>query len=391
MTETVEGRKSPVGGIVDDFKALNMKQWVSILLALVVSVILQIYGLGFGCLMFLIIAVILYMFPHLTGVSSVKIKAIVGILFIIITIPIGTFAFGDNVDALEDNVDNDYEYIRDVSFDPETGVLEFDSIPAVTIGEQYPNNEWNVIVTSYPLMSIAFGYPVYEAANTSEETITSAGTLLEDGWYHFVYNVDVSDGSALGIEIESSVTYPNEDNDSVKTGQAMTFIDLNGESRTNLCFIGSAYYVAYSIVLFFIILIFSALMRRSVEKTRTKMEEEGRLYPQGYGRCKECGAMVLPGEVNCRKCGAYIDVPDEMRVHKKDYFQCSECGAEVPADATECPRCGAKFDETQENIVVHEDGTEDVSTENVVCPECGASVPANADWCPRCGKMLKKE
>ncbi len=99
--------------------------------------------------------------------------------------------------------------------------------------------------------------------------------------------------------------------------------------------------------------------------------------------------MVLPGEVNCRKCGAYIDVPDELRVKKKDFFQCSECGAEVPSDATECPKCGAKFDEVQENVVVHADGSEDVSTESVVCPECGSTVPANADWCPKCGKMLK--
>ena len=54
-----------------------------------------------------------------------------------------------------------------------------------------------------------------------------------------------------------------------------------------------------------------------------------------------------------------------------------------------CPRCGAAFDEDDENVVVHADGTEDVSSETVVCPECGNVVPANADWCPRCGKMLK--
>jgi RNA polymerase subunit RPABC4/transcription elongation factor Spt4 len=86
-------------------------------------------------------------------------------------------------------------------------------------------------------------------------------------------------------------------------------------------------------------------MRKNLERTRAKLEKEGRLYPQGYGRCKKCGSLVLPGEVICRKCGEYIDVPEELRVKKVNYFECSECGREVPKDAGVCPYCGEAFED----------------------------------------------
>jgi len=90
-------------------------------------------------------------------------------------------------------------------------------------------------------------------------------------------------------------------------------------------------------------------MRKNLEKTRERLEKEGRLYPPGYGRCKRCGTIVLPGEAACRKCGEYVDVPEEMRVKKVNYFECSECGREVPGDAGVCPYCGESFDDEAEN------------------------------------------
>ena len=88
-------------------------------------------------------------------------------------------------------------------------------------------------------------------------------------------------------------------------------------------------------------------MRQNLERTRARLEAEGRLYPQGYGRCKRCGSLVLPGEIICRKCGEYVDVPEEMRVKKVNYFECSECGREVPPDAGVCPYCGEAFEEDE--------------------------------------------
>ena len=182
------------------------------------------------------------------------------------------------------------------------------------------------------------------------------------------------------------VTFDVTEGEDTKTVGVSFMID-HGASSSDIytaSLNGMWMYTAMVAIMFFMILIFSTIMRRSAEKTRQKMEADGRLYPQGYGRCKECGAMVLPGEVTCRKCGAYIDVPDELRAHKKDYFVCEECGAEVPKDADVCPKCGAKFDAV-ENEVQHVDGTVDVSEETFECSECGAIVPANATRCPKCG------
>ncbi len=78
--------------------------------------------------------------------------------------------------------------------------------------------------------------------------------------------------------------------------------------------------------MFVILTLAGWFFRSRMQKTRTKMENEGRLYPQGYGRCAKCNAIILPGEVECRKCGAYIDRPDDMRQKKVDYFRCTNCG-----------------------------------------------------------------
>lgn len=120
----------------------------------------------------------------------------------------------------------------------------------------------------------------------------------------------------------------------------------------------TALYVGVVSVIFGIIAFFSDRASKTLEKTRSQMEADGRLYPKGYGRCKQCGTIVLPGETVCRKCGAYIDVPEDMKVAKKDFFQCSECGAEVPSDAKHCPKCGATFDEDDEIVVVENNGAQ---------------------------------
>ena len=100
---------------------------------------------------------------------------------------------------------------------------------------------------------------------------------------------------------------------------------------------------------FLLIAMLTWWMRKNLEKTRERLEKEGRLYPAGYGRCKKCGTVVLPGEVCCRKCGEYIDVPEELRVKKVNYFECSECGREVPEDAGVCPYCGEAFEADAED------------------------------------------
>ncbi|MCL1810893.1 MAG: zinc ribbon domain-containing protein, partial [Methanomassiliicoccaceae archaeon] len=159
---------------------------------------------------------------------------------------------------------------------------------------------------------------------------------------------------------------------------------------TSLCLYGCLISTVYVMIIFLMIMLFSNFMRGRMERTRERMEQEGRLYPQGYGKCEECGAIVLPGEVNCRKCGAYIDRPEEMKPNKKDFFECSECGAEVPSDARRCPKCGAEFDE-EESEVVHADGSVETTKETFVCRECGAENSAASTFCTKCGAKFNEK
>ena len=390
MTEEKKGLGSAGKGLVLDFKALSVKQWVGIVVAILLSLLLEIYFSN-SCFGFFIVAVLLYMIPHLLGVSSVKVKAVVGVAFIVLAVPVMTTVFSGTLDAVQDNLaGQENDYISDVVYDMEDDTATFTVQPYVVEND----GSWEIVFQCYRVqsMTVALNGDMnslqeirFDPTTLEHGDSTLGGTVTvdENGVYHVtVSGVDVPDGSLYVMG--AFIVLPQ--NNAVEN---MNAIVNNNASETNLALTGAAYTVAYAAIVFFIILIFSALMRRSAEKTRAKMEAEGRLYPQGYGRCKQCGAMVLPGEVNCRKCGAYIDVPEELKPKKKDSFTCSECGAEVPGDAKMCPKCGAAFDEDDENVVVHADGTEDVSSETVVCPECGNVVPANADWCPRCGKMLK--
>ncbi|MDY5679725.1 MAG: hypothetical protein SPF21_07255, partial [Candidatus Methanomethylophilaceae archaeon] len=67
MKDGKEGKRS----FLDDFKSLSTKQIIAIVASLVIALVLQAFGFSAQCLGFLIIAVIIYMVPHILGVSSV--------------------------------------------------------------------------------------------------------------------------------------------------------------------------------------------------------------------------------------------------------------------------------------------------------------------------------
>ena len=394
MTDTVEAKKPIKDRVLDDFTSLSVKQILGIVVALVISVGLYVLGYGAQCFGFFIAAVVLYMIPHLLGVTSVSVKAVVGVLFIVIAMIIGTFAYSGTISSWEnpDNVDGDY--VHDITYyeDPATPgnyIVEY----VVSPGDL---ESWEVQIMFSPVESFSFGQAMAAHSNQAMENdkiVVSSADLqpLADGT-GFSGNVSLN-SYGHKVSIVSIGVMDKSNPDGEKLTASCTFLaNLGADSGeiTSMCAAGAGYTVAFAAAIFYILLVFSALMRRSLEKTRTKMEAQGRLYPQGYGRCKECGAMVLPGEVTCRKCGAYIDVPEEMRAHKKDFFECSECGAEVPSDATVCPKCGARFD-SEETEVRHADGSVEVSDTMVKCPGCGAEIPSNVDFCPQCGRSMDKK
>lgn len=368
MTDIAEAKGT---SLVDEFRSLKPKQLAGLVAALVVSLVLEVLGFGVGIIGLMIIAIILYMVPHLLGVESVRIKAILGVTFVVLALLLGTFMFSNIHHDAAGSIDRDTDKIKDVEY--VDGMLT-----AVLI---YPEGQTpEPYVTYGKVDGIPFGHIF--ASKMSEKIPMVAGPSMDSG-VRYSAEIPLEDNSFNVVVLHwNDSTYLQF---TVDTG-------VSDEEVRNMCMEGSLYITMYSAAIFFLILVFSALMRRSINKTRTKMEEQGRLYPQGYGRCKECNAIVLPGEITCRKCGTYIDVPDELRAEKKDYFVCTDCGSEVPRDANSCPKCGARFDSDAEEFEVrHEDGTVDVGTEVFVCSDCGEKVPVNAKRCPKCGASFDEE
>ena len=376
-TESVE--KDPFKGEKKSRPKISLpshKQLAGIAAALVIAILLTVTGFISSCMCFgmLLIAIILYMIPHYLKVESLQIKVLVGILFVIITIPIGAFivapSFVDNVDGTP----GDNDYFKNIDYDFNGGNL--------TITADVENVDSNTVRFYYgEVQQIGFNIANAIFDKHYELTVTSGvatGTISLDTEKLFV-------GYLAITKVDNGEMIPNND---TKTGWTFLTEAFEGDVLP-LALTGCATAVGFVAIVYFLITIFSYIMRNRFEKTREKMENDGRLYPPGYGRCEKCESVVLPGEVNCRKCGAYIDRPNDMKPNKKDFFECSDCGAEVPGNAKVCPKCGATFDE-EESVVVHSDGTVDVTKETFECSECGAIVPSAATFCPKCGAKFEE-
>ena len=366
---------------------------VKLIIAMIVSAaigvfILCIGGLAGNFIGWILVAILVYMIPHLAK-ADVKIKAVWGAVFAVIAISIGGALVGPayvSGVSVSDLSDFDNEYFEDVVY-----VVNDDGTITVTAIVNGVDAD-NVPVLAYTEVSLVTFQNVY-VSNTVSGMDKIAMTQVSGSTYTATIdtnnpasNFDTSNLYYMFLSLakyEDSSYVVNQDKVSTVT---LSGWDFDGSVYTYTVY-GAAYSMMYTMVIYYLILLFSYFFRRKVGNTRKKMEDSGRLYPQGYGRCTFCGAIVLPGEVKCRKCGGYIDRPESIKPKKKDFFQCSECGAEVPSDASVCPKCGVKFDGV-ENEVVHADGKVDISTETFKCPKCGADVPKNADFCPECGKRF---
>ena len=365
------------------FGTLSLRQMLGLIAAFALALFLTLYGFGYSCACFgmLIIAIILLMLPKMLGIENIKLMTLVGALFAVSAILIGGLVLAPAVVEGNQGSPSDNEYFANTVFTYTSDGIEIKT-------DLLKDVDTHKVYFKYgEVRGIAFGGGVNVVIDKETE-LPITGTVAE---------------TAASIPLDRdklyigylTMTKTDDSGDEVDDAESHTFWRfLTGAydgDITPLCLYGCFFATLYIVVVYFMIMFLSHIMRGRMEKTREKMEKEGRLYPKGYGRCDRCGAMVLPGEVNCRKCGAYIDRPDEMKPEKKDFFECSECGAEVPSDAKQCPKCNAAFDEDDEFEVVHADGKTETTKEAFACRECGAAVPGTASFCSKCGAKFDKK
>lgn len=366
------------------FRSVTVMQIIAMCAAAVIGIaVLCVGGFGGSAIGWLIVAVVIYMIPHFFGVKP-KAKAGFALIFAVVAIVVGGAVVGPSfVDNNSRESVSDHGAFSDVSY------VYDDSAKTITVDADFD-------MTGYDGDTIYLCYAkVTLVPFNSSPQIESLKNIPLDSTHisgsHLQYTLTGSDFDMSELyNLVLAIGKTDENGDVVYDGDSASIATLTGFTGagcSSQCYTGAAVVMLYVLFIFFLILVFSTLLRRTISGKRKKMENDGRLYPQGYGRCDKCGALVLPGEIKCRKCGAYIDRPEEMRRKKDDFFQCSACGAEVPGDAQVCPKCGAKFDGV-ENVVSHIDGKVDVSEESYPCPKCGEMVPKNAVFCPKCGKKF---
>ena len=354
---------------------LNKKQIAGLAFGFFVTLGLLVSGYYalFGGLWMIVLPALLYLLPHIFNVKDPKIMAGHGVAFLIVALLAGGFY------SAPDFIDNNGEF-KDSGMFSNTNLVTTST--GYTITSEYTGDDPSVT----PMVEIIEIYGVgFYADSKVIDGITNLPGSLSGGTVEF--NIPASD-------VLCTIAMYIEDGDgNIVSGSASNKIFLTEHvSDANLnkaVWTGVSYMLAYIMILYFMILFFTYLIRSKANKTRARMIEQGRLYPDGYGRCKECDAIVLPGEINCRKCGAYIDVPKEFRPNKVDFFECENCGAEVPEDAEVCPKCGVTFSETEVEVL-HADGTVEVVESTFGCPSCGAEIPIVSEICPKCGKMFRK-
>lgn len=384
------------------FGTLTPKQILGLISAFALALILTLFGFGSQCMCLgmVLIAAVLCMLPRLLGVDNLKLMSVFGVLFLIAATLIGGIVMAPKVvDGLSgDPMHPDDKYpFTEVKYTYEDNTVY---INADIIGEIGTHD---VYLRYGEVVGISYG-----TANVDINNEIKLNVIPDtEGNWKVSGQIDLNRDKLYGGYLLMTTTNDGEevivDNNVYQSKYGVLFSDVYEGDVLSLGLYGCFIFAIYILIIYFAILFMSSFMRKRMEQTREQMEKEGRLYPPGYGRCENCGTVVLPGEINCRKCGAYIDRPEEMKPQKKDYFECSDCGAEVPADANECPKCGAHFDE-DETEIIHSDETveiihdkverEDtyakVLSDNIQCPECGGIVPEKVEFCPRCGAKFKK-
>lgn len=370
MSETATAKKS----IREE---LTPKRILVLVLTFILATMMMAYGWSTNCFGMFFIGIGLYMIPHMFGLNNIKLFTAYGVVFFVVVMLLGMAVMAPGVVADNSKKFNDkadiYEY-SDITFGYDDARSENKSYTSAIVMGDVGTHE--VKVRIWEIAGIGFK----ASQITVEKDFKEYKMELVPGGstYRVYFDID-SSKLYTGLVYVTKTGAGGEEYNKATSSHMGMFKDSFKGDLNGTYFKGVLNATVYTMFMFFILLFMTAFMRSRLEKTRAKMEAEGRLYPIGYGRCDSCGAVVLPGEINCRKCGTYIDRPDDMKPKKVDYFTCSDCGAEVPGDATFCPKCKAKFDEDEPEIPL---------AKIINCSECGMELPETATFCPRCGKKF---
>lgn len=344
------------------FKKSKVAFPIGVVIALLVGVGLFYMGIQqFACgLGFVLIAAAVFIIIKWFNGKDVKKMAIFGALFFVTILLAGIFVMA--IPTMDNHTDPGA--INGNGFSGAVVNFQDDTHSVITDVSVFYTGDMTdkKIAIHIDLGSVMFNsYRVVDGNNSMNYDLT-----LVDGKYTYTGNINLNTHTLYGYYF---VVYDTigEQKEVARSAAVLIKSDMSQTDQISLAFTSSIVSVATVTVLYAIIVFFSIRASKNMEKVRADMEAEGRLYPKGYGRCKNCGTVVLPGETHCRKCGTFIEVPEEYKKNLSEYFECSECGAQIPADSIFCPKCGAKFDEEEETVVVSE-STEQTSEQKAIEP-----------------------
>jgi len=341
--------------------------YLGMILATVMGLLFIYSGLITACFGGIMVAILLYMVPKSMGADAKKL-AVFGLIFFLIASAFAAYVVSQPMmlNHKGQHNENNFTDIEVTPFRGDSGTYTF--TVTYTSDTEVMTLEYSEVTTVWTL---AWGHD-----NTKTETASSSGGI-------YTFNVALESGKIYDFRF----IYDKSGSAQSISSEFIGPITMSDSDLGMFCLKWNVYGMLVNVMAFFaLILLFTYWMRKNLEKTRERLEREGRLYPIGYGRCKECHTIVLPGEVVCRKCGAYIDVPEEMRVRKVDFFECSECGKEVPSGADTCPACGAVFEGTED---AEPEQDRIPASQTFTCSECKKEVPADAEVCPHCGERFE--
>lgn len=347
----------------------------------------QILGLGFGILISLwllmsgyytylgimwmiVLPAILYLAPRIAKVRDLKHMIAGGVIFAVVAILAGGLFLSPGSIHDHDGFKSGNGFENGVITTTATGY-------SVTVDYTGPHGDKTPMAFLVPIDMAGYYMPYGQGEGlmgTVSGTSVSFDFDVDDRLYLLYFYLGDDDGRM----IQGS-----------KSPQFYLTMKTSEAELSKAAWKETVYVVSIIVILYFMITLFTYAIRSRANKARDRMIEQGRLYPSGYGRCKHCDAIVLPGEINCLKCNSYIDVPKELRPAKVDYFECEACGAEVPEDADKCPKCGVDFEELEVEVR-RADGSVEIIRETFDCPECRLEVPMSSKSCPYCGKRFRK-